>query len=118
MKVLCTGTNIWGVIPIYLSANLKELQRPTPFATNDIHGRTIYSKMFGEDYPEPKMIELKKGDYVMMISEDDIRRDGDMACGHNHYFDGVKLISVYTKQEYKIELPKKVYIPSWIKFKN
>ncbi len=118
MKVICTGTNIWGTISIYISAKLQEEQRPTPFATVDIHGNTIYSRMIGITYDQPKEVELKKGDYVMMLSPEDIKRDGDMACGHNHYFDGVRLISVYTKKEFTIELPKRVYIPDWLKFKN
>lgn len=118
MKVLVSGINQWGTINIYIASRLQEMQRPTPFTTCDIDGNEIRSRLQGESYVEPKMIELKKGDYIMMLTDKDLEEYGDMACGHNHYYDGVKLISVYTKEEFKIELPKRVYIPDGKHFIN
>jgi hypothetical protein len=105
MKVLVIGINQWGTIKIYIASRLSENQRPTPFSTRDIEGNEIRSRMNGSTF-KSKEIELQKGDYIMLLTDEDLKRDGDMACGHNHYYDGEKLISVYTKRELKKEIPK------------
>jgi len=119
MKVIVSGINQWGMINIYISARLLENQKPTPFSTRDIEGNVIQSRMNGNTF-KAKEIELKKGDYIMLLTDEDLKRDGETACGHNHYFDGEKLISVYTKREFKKEIPKDEHpwYTSYFKFIN
>lgn len=97
-KFIVTGTNHWGRINVYLHKTLEDLQAPTPFMTKDIDSNTLYSKMNGDQYESPKEVELKKGDYIMLITVDDLKNDKEYVCGHMHYFDGESLVSVYTKK--------------------
>ena len=96
MKFIVTGTNRWGNIEVYIHKTLDDLQAPTPFMTKDIDGITLYSRVSWKHYNPPKEVELKKGDYIMLITVDDLKNDKEYVCGHMHYFDGEKLISVYT----------------------
>jgi hypothetical protein len=105
-KFIVTGTNYWGNIKAYLHKTLEDLQAPTPFMTQDIKGNTLYSRMSGEHYNPPKEVELKKGDYIMLITNDVFKKDnhhdfGHMICGHMHYYDGKNLLSVYTKKAWE-----------------
>lgn len=102
---IVTGTNQWGNIKVYLHKTLEDMQAPTPFMTSDIDGNSLYSKMSGDHYNPPKKVELKKGDYIMLITEDDLRTEGARVCGHMHYFNGNELISVYTKKPFNIPIP-------------
>lgn len=97
-KFIVTGTNHWGTINVYLHKTLEDLQAPTPFMTRDIEGNTLYSRMHGEHYYPPKEIELKKGDYIMLITEDDLENDKEYVCGHMHFYDGENIVSVYTRK--------------------
>lgn len=104
MKIKVTGYNIWGGHKIFIHKKLTEMDRPTPAMTRDRNGKTIYSELKGEHFDEPKEITLKIGMYVMLLLQSDLIRDGDQACGHNHYYDGKRLRSVYTKMPCKEDL--------------
>lgn len=110
------GTNRWGNIMVYLHKSLYDMKAPTPFCTRDIHGNEIFSKMQGENYKEPCEVELKAGDYIMLITPEDVARDGKQVCGHMHYYNGKELISVYTKQPWNspktaAPIPKEYLLP-------
>lgn len=114
MKLKVYGVNIYssprGEISlatkcVFLSQKLKDLERPTPFTSQTIEGYGINSRMKSNRLAEMRItageVELIKGDYIMLLPNKDLEEYGDQACGHLHYFDGNKLISVYTKEEYK-----------------
>lgn len=99
MKIKVTGTNYWGRYKTYLHVSLQ--QQPTPMFAHTILGIQINSQMCFNKFNEVKEVELKEGDYVMLITKKDWKEFGKQTFGHMHYFDGKKLISVYTKKEYK-----------------
>lgn len=114
MKIKVYGVNVYssprGEISlatkcVFLSQKLKDEERPTPFSTLTIEGYGIHSRMKSNFLANSRIqdgeVILIEGDYIMMLPKKDIDKYGEMACGHMHYFDGNKLISVYTKEEYQ-----------------
>ncbi len=91
---------MWGTHKVYIHSDIRKHEMTTPFTTLDIHGNTIHSKIEFEVFPD-KEVELKHGDYIMMSIESEVKKDGDQACGHMHYYNGRYLVSVYTKNKYR-----------------
>ena len=113
MKIQVYGVNVYssarGEISlatkcVFLSQKLKDVDRPTPFSTQTIEGYGIHSRMKSNFLANSRIqdgeVTLIEGDYIMMLPQKDIEKYGERACGHMHYFDGEKLISVHTKEEY------------------
>lgn len=116
MKIKVYGVNVWGPVNskklhenicVFLHQDLKDMGRPTPFSTLDIQGNELHSRIRSNFFAEKRIkygeVELAKGDYIMLLPMKDIEEYGDQACGHMHYYDGEKLISVYSKEENETE---------------
>ena len=119
MKIKVYGVNVWssprGEVSlatkcVFLHQDLKDMGRPAPFSTQTIEGYGLDSRHKGNFLAESRIkngeVELIKGDYIMLLLKENIEEYGDSACGHMHYYDGEKLISVYAKA---IEARKKAY---------
>lgn len=117
MVIKVYGVNVWAsprgevqlapLVPVFLAQRLKDMERPTPFSAMTIEGYGIHSRLSGNKILEDRILNgkviLVKGDYIMMLPKADIAEYADAACGHLHYYDGEKLISVYTNEVYETD---------------
>lgn len=115
MRIKVCGANSWGGNHTFIHQDLLDAKIPTPISTYDIYGKLIYSEVGNNTKVMNKHkgrivngeVELREGDYVMVLMYGDLQTYKERACGHMHYFDGEQLYSVYsykpleTKEEFK-----------------